>query len=48
MRWAGHVVGVEEEENTYRVSVGKPARKRRLGSTRWRLHNNVKKELREI
>jgi hypothetical protein len=30
-RWAGHVIGMGEKSNAYRVLVGKPERKRQLG-----------------
>jgi hypothetical protein len=32
MRWAGHVAGVEEKRNMYRLLVGKPEGKRPLGT----------------
>jgi hypothetical protein len=36
MRWAGHVARMEEGRNVYRVSVGKPERKRPLERPRRR------------
>ena len=37
MRWAAHVVGMEEKRGIYKVSVGKPEGKRPLGKSglRW-------------
>jgi hypothetical protein len=37
-----------EKTNTYRVSVGKPERKRPLGRTRCKWEGNIKTNLREI
>jgi hypothetical protein len=31
MRWAGHVAGMREKRNAYRILVGKPEGKRPLG-----------------
>ena len=36
MRWAGHVAGMAERRVVYRVLVGKPEGKRRLGRPRLR------------
>jgi hypothetical protein len=36
MRWAGHVAGMGEKRNVYRLLVGKPEGKRPLGRPRRR------------
>jgi hypothetical protein len=36
MKWTGHVVGMGEKRNPYRILVGKPERKRPLGRPRRR------------
>jgi hypothetical protein len=48
MRWAGHVVRLGENENAYRILVGKLERKRSLGSSKYRWEDNIKMDLREI
>jgi hypothetical protein len=48
MRWAGHVAGMGEKRNAYRILVGKPEIKRSLGRPRRRWVNNIKIDLREI
>jgi hypothetical protein len=48
MRWAGHVARIRERRNAYRVSVGKPERKRPLGITKCRWEDNIKMGLRKI
>jgi hypothetical protein len=49
MRWAGHVARMEadEEENAYRIFVGKPEGKRPLGRPRSWGVNNIKMDRRE-
>jgi hypothetical protein len=47
MRWAGHVVHVEEARNAYRILVGHPER-RPLGRPRRRWVDNSKMDLAEI
>jgi hypothetical protein len=47
MRWAGHVERVGERRGIYRVSVGKPERKRPLGRLRHRWEDNIKMDLQE-
>jgi hypothetical protein len=46
MRWAGHVVGMGEERKVYKVSVGKPERKRPLGRPRRRWEDGIRMDLR--
>jgi hypothetical protein len=48
MRWAGHVAGMGEKRNAYRISVGKTEGKRPLGRPRRRWVDNIKMDLREI
>jgi hypothetical protein len=48
MRWAGHVAGMGEKRNAYRLLVGKPEGKRPLGSRRRRWVDNIKMDLLEI
>jgi hypothetical protein len=48
MRWAGHVAGMAEKRNAYRILVGKPEEKRPLGRPRCRWVDNLKINLREI
>jgi hypothetical protein len=48
MRWAGHVAGMGEKRNAYRILVVKPKGKRPLGRLRRRWVNNIKIDLREI
>ncbi|KAJ4450377.1 hypothetical protein ANN_01798 [Periplaneta americana] len=48
LRWAGHVAGMGESRNAYRVLVGRPEGKRPLGSPRRRWEDNIKMDLREV
>jgi hypothetical protein len=48
MRWAGHVAGIGEGRNVYRVLVGKPEGKRPLERSRRRWEDGIKMDLREI
>jgi hypothetical protein len=48
MRWAGHIAPIGEKRNAYRISVGNPEGKRRLGRPRCRWVDNIKMDLREI
>jgi len=48
MRWAGHVVREGDERCAYRVLVGKPERKRRLGRPRSRWKDNIEIDLQEV
>jgi hypothetical protein len=47
MRWTGHVAGMGEKRNAYRILVGKPEGKRPLGRPRLRWVDNIKIDLRE-
>jgi hypothetical protein len=48
IRLAGHVVCMGEGKGVYRVLVGRPKGKRRLGRPRCRWEDNIKLDLREI
>jgi hypothetical protein len=48
MRWVGHVAGMGENMNAYRILVGKPEGKRKEVRPRRRWVNNIKMDLREI
>jgi hypothetical protein len=45
MRWAGHVTGVWEKKNTYRLLLGTPEGKRTLGKPRRRWVDNIRMDL---
>jgi hypothetical protein len=47
-RWEGHVTGMGEKLNAYRILVGKPEGNRPLGRPRRRWVDNIEKDLREI
>jgi hypothetical protein len=46
VKWAGHVVGMGEKRNAYRVLVRKLEGKRPLGRSRRRWEDNIKMDLR--
>jgi hypothetical protein len=46
--WAGHVAGMEEKRNVYRLLVGNPEGKRPLGRPRRKWIDNFKMDLLEI
>ena len=48
MRWAEHVAGMGEYRGVHRVLVGKPERKRPLGSPRRRWEDNIKMDFQEV
>jgi hypothetical protein len=48
MRWAGNVAYMGERRGVYRVLVGEPERKRRLGSPRHRWEHNIKMDHKEV
>jgi hypothetical protein len=48
MRWTGHVAGMGEKRNAYRILVGKPEGKRPLGRPILRWEDNIRVDLREI
>jgi hypothetical protein len=48
MRWAGHVAGMGEKRNVYRLLVGKPEGERPLRRPRRRWMDNIKMDILEI
>jgi hypothetical protein len=48
MKWAGHVAGMGEGRNVYRVLVGKPEGKSQLERPRRRWEDEIKMDLREL
>jgi hypothetical protein len=48
MKWAGHIARMKEKRNVYRLLVGKPAGKRRLGRPRHGWIDNIKMDLLEM
>jgi hypothetical protein len=48
MRWAGHVARMGAKRNAYRILVGNPEGKRRLGRPRRRWVDRIKMDVREI
>jgi hypothetical protein len=48
MRWAGHVAGMGEKRNTYRLWLGKPEGKTPLGRPRRRWVDNIRMDLGEV
>jgi hypothetical protein len=48
MRWAGHVAGMWEKRDAYRILVGKPECKRPLGRPRRKGVDSIKVDLRDI
>jgi hypothetical protein len=47
MRWMGHVARMGEKRNAYRLLVGKPEGKRKLGRPRHRWVDNIRMDLGE-
>jgi hypothetical protein len=48
MAWTGHVAGMGEKRNAYRILVRKPEGKRPIRRLRRRWENNIKIYLRKI
>jgi hypothetical protein len=48
MKWAGHVAGMGEKRNVYRLLVGKPEGRRPLGRPRHMCVDNIKMDLLKI
>ena len=48
LRQAGHVARMGERRGVYRVLMGKPEGKRRLGRSRRRWEDNIKMDLQEV
>ena len=47
-RWAGHVARMGQDRGVYRVLVGNPEGKGRLGRPRSRWEDNIKMDLQEV
>jgi hypothetical protein len=45
MRWVGHVARMKGQRNTYRLLVGKPKRKIQLRRPRYKLEDNIKRDV---
>jgi len=48
LRWAGHVVRMEEGRSAFKIVTGKPTGKRPLGWPRRRWEDNIRMDLEEI
>ena len=48
LRWAGHVVRMEEGRSAFKILTGKPSGKRPLGRPRRRWEDNIRMDLKEI
>ena len=48
LRWAGHVIRMEEDRSTFKIVTDTPAGKRPLGRPRRRWEDNIRMELKEI
>jgi hypothetical protein len=48
MRWSGHVAGMGEKRNAYRLLVGKPEGRRPLRRPRHRWLDNIRMDLVEV
>ena len=48
LRWAGHVVRIEESRSDFKISTSKPTGMKLLGRPRRRWEDNMKKDLEEV
>ena len=48
LRWAGHIVTMEEGRSAFKILTGKPTGKRPLGKPRRRWEENIRIDLEEI
>jgi hypothetical protein len=48
LRWAGHVVGMEESRRAFKILTGKPSGKRSSGRPRRRWEDNIRIDLEGI
>ena len=48
LRWAGHVVRMEEEMSAFKIVTDKPTGKRTLGRPRRRWEDNIRMDLEDI
>jgi len=47
MRWAGHVARMWDGRGAYKVLMGRPEVRRRLGRSRYRWNDNIKMDFQE-
>ena len=47
LKWAGHVVRMEEGRSAFKISSGKPTGKRPLGRPRRRWEDNIRMDLKK-
>jgi hypothetical protein len=48
MKWTGQIARMEKKRNAYRLLVGKPYGKRRLGKPRYKYVDNIKMDIGRI
>jgi hypothetical protein len=48
LRWTGHVARMEEGRSAFKILIGKPTGKRRLGKPRRRWEDSIRMNLKEI
>jgi hypothetical protein len=48
MKWAGHVACLGERRGAYRMLMGRPEGRRRLGRRRRRWEDNIKMDLEKV
>ena len=48
LRWAWHVVRMEEDRSAFKILTGKPTGKKPLGRPRRRWEDNIRMDLKEI
>jgi hypothetical protein len=48
LRWAGHVVRMEEGRSAFKILTGKPTGNRPLGRPKLRCENDIRMDLKEI
>ena len=48
LKWAGHVVRMEEGRNAFKILTGLPTGKRPLGRPRHRWEDDIRMDLKEI
>ena len=48
LRWADHVVRMEDSRSVFKTLTSTPTRKRPLGRARWKWEDNIRMDLEEI
>ena len=48
LKWAGYVARMEEGRSVFKIFIGKPTGKKRLGRPRRRREDNIRMDLEEI